>query len=153
MDWASWMRRCVELARRAEGETHPNPMVGAVILRDGIVIAEGWHEGPGKAHAEVAALRQLGGLAVGCTLVVNLEPCCHFGRTPPCTQAVIAAGLARVVVGMRDPNPIVDGRGLDLLRNAGIEVITDVEVDVCEQLNHQFIQWVSETAQGRSPTP
>jgi diaminohydroxyphosphoribosylaminopyrimidine deaminase / 5-amino-6-(5-phosphoribosylamino)uracil reductase len=142
IDWGMWMRRCLELARRAEGRTHPNPMVGAVILRDGVLLAEGWHEGPGTAHAEAMALRKLGQHADNCTVVVNLEPCCHFGRTPPCTDALLAARVRRVVAGIQDPNPIVNGQGFQILREAGVEVITGIEVPLCEALNRQFIDMV-----------
>lgn len=136
------MRRCIALARRAEGKTAPNPMVGAVILRDGEVVAEGWHEGPGLAHAEVDALRRLQGSARGTTVIVNLEPCCHHGRTPPCSNALIEAGVARVVVGMVDPNPLVSGKGVRQLREAGIEVVLGVEEARCWQLNRAFVERV-----------
>ncbi|PRP91171.1 Riboflavin biosynthesis protein RibD [Enhygromyxa salina] len=136
------MRRCIALARRAEGRTAPNPMVGALILRDGQVVAEGWHEGPGLAHAEVDALRRLEGSAAGTTLVVNLEPCCHHGRTPPCSDALIDAGVARVVVGMVDPNPRVGGKGVRQLRDAGVEVVLGVEEARSWQLNRDFVERV-----------
>ena len=95
--------RCIELAKQGLGRTAPNPMVGAVIAQDGRVVAEGWHRAPGMAHAEVDALNKLDGRAEGATMYVNLEPCCHQGRTPPCTDAIIAAGISRVVVGV-EPN-------------------------------------------------
>jgi pyrimidine deaminase RibD-like protein/catechol 2,3-dioxygenase-like lactoylglutathione lyase family enzyme/LPS sulfotransferase NodH len=136
------MRRCISLALRAEGRTEPNPMVGSVILRDGQVVAEGWHEGPGKAHAEVDAMRRLEGSARGTTVVVNLEPCCHYGRTGPCSNALIEAGVARVVVGMVDPNPLVSGKGLRQLRDAGIEVVLNVEEARCWELNRAFVERV-----------
>ncbi len=139
MRYRTAMRRCLELARRAEGRTEPNPMVGAVILRDADVVAEGWHEGPGRAHAEVDALRRLETSAEGLTLVVNLEPCCHVGRTPPCSDALIRAGVARVVVGMVDPNPLVSGKGIRQLREAGIEVVLGVEESRCLELNRDFV--------------
>ena len=138
--WSHWMLRCIELARKAEGNTAPNPMVGAVILgNDGALLAEGWHEGPGQSHAELAALDLLGGSAHGATMVVNLEPCCHVVRTPPCTDAILKAGLERVVVGMIDPNPLVAGQGVDILREAGVEVVLGVEEQACRQLNHAFV--------------
>jgi diaminohydroxyphosphoribosylaminopyrimidine deaminase/5-amino-6-(5-phosphoribosylamino)uracil reductase len=111
-----------ELARRARGMVSPNPLVGAVVLRDGRLIAEGWHEGPGLPHAEVMALRAAGDLARGATLVCTLEPCSHFGRTPPCTAALIEAGIARVVVGCLDPLERTRGEGIRLLGEAGIAV-------------------------------
>jgi diaminohydroxyphosphoribosylaminopyrimidine deaminase/5-amino-6-(5-phosphoribosylamino)uracil reductase len=119
------MRRAVELARRGEGRVEPNPMVGAVIASPaGDVIAEGWHERFGGPHAEAAALARAGGAARGATLYVTLEPCCHHGKTPPCTDAIQAAGIARVVVAAADPYPEVAGRGIALLRAAGVAVDT-----------------------------
>jgi diaminohydroxyphosphoribosylaminopyrimidine deaminase / 5-amino-6-(5-phosphoribosylamino)uracil reductase len=132
------MQRCLVLARQALGQTAPNPLVGAVIVRDGQTIGEGFHPKAGAPHAEVFALRQAGDRARGATLYVNLEPCSHHGRTPPCADAVIAAGLRRVVVGMVDPNPQVAGRGIAKLRAAGIEVIVGVETAACQELNEAF---------------
>jgi diaminohydroxyphosphoribosylaminopyrimidine deaminase/5-amino-6-(5-phosphoribosylamino)uracil reductase len=120
------MARAVELARRGLGRTSPNPPVGAVIVKRGRIIGEGWHRRAGGPHAEVVALRGAGAAARGATLYVTLEPCAHVGRTPPCATAVRAAGIARVVVGVGDPNPRVRGRGLRLLRRAGIAVTTGV---------------------------
>ncbi|HZC74633.1 MAG TPA: bifunctional diaminohydroxyphosphoribosylaminopyrimidine deaminase/5-amino-6-(5-phosphoribosylamino)uracil reductase RibD, partial [Gaiellaceae bacterium] len=114
--------RALELAERGRGKTADHPLVGAVVERDGDVVGEGWYEYDGVRHAEVIALEQAGDAARGSTLYVTLEPCSHHGRTPPCADAVVAAGVARVVVGARDPNPVVDGRGLERLREAGIEV-------------------------------
>ena len=133
------MQRCLRLARCAEGRTAPNPMVGAVIVKEGQVIGEGFHPGAGQPHAEVFALRQAGEVARGATAYVSLEPCNHFGRTPPCSQALIKAGVARVVVGMVDPNPLVAGSGLQTLRDAGIEVAVGVEEEACQQLNEAFV--------------
>lgn len=120
------MARAVALAHRALGRTSPNPAVGAVIVKGGRVVGEGWTRPVGGPHAEVVALRQAGARARGATLYVTLEPCAHHGRTPPCIDAVIAGGIARVVVGVGDPNPRVRGRGLRALRNAGIEVTSGV---------------------------
>ena len=120
---AAALARARELARNGRGRVSPNPLVGAVILRDGRLIAEGWHEGPGLAHAEVMALRAAGTQARGATLVCTLEPCSHFGRTPPCTTAVIEAGIARVAVGCRDPLERTRSSGVGLLREAGVEVV------------------------------
>jgi diaminohydroxyphosphoribosylaminopyrimidine deaminase/5-amino-6-(5-phosphoribosylamino)uracil reductase len=114
--------RALELAERGRGKTRDHPLVGAVVASDGEVLGEGWYEYEGVRHAEVIALEQAGGAARGATLYVTLEPCSHHGRTPPCADAVVAAGVARVVVGARDPNPLVDGRGIERLRDAGIEV-------------------------------
>ncbi len=134
-----FMRRALELARRAWGDTHPNPMVGAVIVEDGVIVAEGWHTRAGEPHAEPAALAALGRAPKpGATLYVTLEPCCTHGRTPPCTEAIKAAGLRRVVVGATDPNPAHAGHGLQILREAGIEVIDGVLADDCADLNIIF---------------
>ena len=114
--------RALELAERGRGKTGDHPLVGAVVVRDGEVVGEGWYEYDAVRHAEVVALDQAGDAAAGATLYVTLEPCSHHGRTPPCADAVAAAGVARVVVGARDPNPLVDGRGIERIRDAGIEV-------------------------------
>ncbi|TBR59545.1 bifunctional diaminohydroxyphosphoribosylaminopyrimidine deaminase/5-amino-6-(5-phosphoribosylamino)uracil reductase RibD [Mastigocladus laminosus UU774] len=133
------MRRCLELAQRALGCTSPNPMVGAVIVKDGEIIGEGFHPRAGEPHAEVFALKAAGANAHGATIYVSLEPCNHYGRTPPCSEALIAAGVAKVVVGMVDPNPLVGGGGIAKLRAAGIEVIVGVEEEACRRLNEGFI--------------
>ena len=121
LDW-QWMQRALELAERGRGFVEPNPMVGAVIVRDGQLIGEGWHQRYGEAHAEVNALLEAGESGQGATLYVTLEPCCHHGKTPPCTDAVIRAGVRRVVAAMEDPFPQVAGRGAELLRAAGVEI-------------------------------
>ncbi len=133
------MQRCLQLARQALGCTSPNPLVGAVIVKDGEIIGEGFHPRAGEPHAEVFALRAAGENARGATIYVNLEPCNHHGRTPPCSEALIQAGLAKVVVGMVDPNPLVGGGGIARLQAAGIEVLTGVEEVDCRQLNEGFI--------------
>jgi diaminohydroxyphosphoribosylaminopyrimidine deaminase/5-amino-6-(5-phosphoribosylamino)uracil reductase len=133
------MRRCLELARRALGCTSPNPLVGAVIVKDGEIIGEGFHPRAGEPHAEIFALKAAGANARGATIYVSLEPCNHYGRTPPCSEALIAAGVAKVVVGMVDPNPLVGGGGIAKLRAAGIEVIVGVEEEACRQINEGFI--------------
>jgi diaminohydroxyphosphoribosylaminopyrimidine deaminase/5-amino-6-(5-phosphoribosylamino)uracil reductase len=137
-----FMRRALALARRGLGLVSPNPMVGAVVVRDGRVVGEGWHRGPGTPHAEVEALAAAGPLARGATLYVTLEPCSHHGRTPPCAPAVIGAGVAEVVVGTRDPNPLVDGRGLALLREAGVAVREGVLSGEAERLIEGFAKHV-----------
>jgi diaminohydroxyphosphoribosylaminopyrimidine deaminase / 5-amino-6-(5-phosphoribosylamino)uracil reductase len=134
------IRRCVELAKQGWGKTAPNPLVGAVIVKDGEIVGEGFHPGVGQPHAEVFALRQAGDKAAGATIYVSLEPCNHYGRTPPCAAALVAVGVAKVVVGMVDPNPLVAGRGIKTLEQAGIEVIVGVETALCEELNEGFIQ-------------
>lgn len=136
------MQRALDLAAKALGRTSPNPAVGAVIVRDGQVIGEGFHRRAGLPHAEVEALRRVRGSAEGATLYVNLEPCSHHGRTPPCADAVICAGLKRVVVGMVDPNPLVRGRGIRRLRRAGIEVQAGVLRERCERLNEDFATFI-----------
>lgn len=134
------MRRALQLAALAEGRTSPNPLVGAVVLDAlGQLVGEGFHARAGEPHAEVGALVQAGERARGGTLVVTLEPCCHHGRTPPCSQAVIKAGLARVVVAMEDPNPQVAGGGIAELRTAGIDVLVGVCEAEARKLNRAFI--------------
>lgn len=134
-----WMRHALALASRARGRTAPNPMVGAVIVRENHALAEGWHHAPGQAHAEVDALEKVGGKAPGATMYVNLEPCCHFGRTPPCTDAVLASGVRRVVVAMVDPDPRVSGRGISILREHGIEVEVGLLEDEARRLNAPYL--------------
>jgi diaminohydroxyphosphoribosylaminopyrimidine deaminase / 5-amino-6-(5-phosphoribosylamino)uracil reductase len=134
------MHRCLALAQTAQGKTAPNPMVGAVVVNNGEIVGEGFHPGAGQPHAEVFALRAAGDRATGATIYVSLEPCNHHGRTPPCSEAVIAAGIKKVVVGMVDPNPLVAGGGIERLHSAGLEVVTGVETVACEQLNEGFIQ-------------
>ncbi|KAI4330198.1 hypothetical protein MLD38_028500 [Melastoma candidum] len=134
-----YMRRCVELARKAVGCTSPNPMVGCVIVKDGKIVGEGFHPKAGQPHAEVFALRDAGGLAENATAYVSLEPCNHYGRTPPCTEALIKAKVKKVVVGMVDPNPKVDSKGVDRLRAAGVEVRVGIEEELCKKLNEPFI--------------
>ncbi|MFQ4165330.1 MULTISPECIES: bifunctional diaminohydroxyphosphoribosylaminopyrimidine deaminase/5-amino-6-(5-phosphoribosylamino)uracil reductase RibD [Nostocales] len=133
------MQRCLELARRAVGRTSPNPMVGAVIVKDGKIVGEGFHPRAGEPHAEVFALKAAGADARGATIYVSLEPCNHYGRTPPCSEALVAAGVSKVVVGMVDPNPLVAGGGIARLRAAGIEVVVGVEEEACKKLNEGFV--------------
>ena len=135
---AAYMQRALDLAARALGRTSPNPAVGAVIVRGNRIIGEGFHRKAGRPHAEIEVLKNLAGTAKGATLYVNLEPCSHHGRTPPCADAVIQAGIKRVVIGMADPNPLVKGRGIRRLRRAGVEVKTGVLRQACEQLNEDF---------------
>src|SRR5919197_3355884 len=139
-----WMSRALELAERGRGFVEPNPLVGAVVVRDGRVVGEGWHRRYGEAHAEVNALAAAGEAARGATLYVTLEPCCHHGKTPPCTDAVLRAGVRRVVAAMADPFPQVAGQGVAQLRAAGVEV----EVGVCErearELNAPYLTLLAE---------
>lgn len=137
---AHYMACAIELARRGLYTTHPNPRVGCVIVRDGQVVGEGWHVRAGEPHAEVHALRQAGELARGATAYVTLEPCSHHGRTPPCAEALVNAGLARVVAAMQDPNPEVAGRGLKRLADVGIEVLSGVLEAESRALNPGFLK-------------
>lgn len=139
------MRRALVLAERGRGTTRPNPVVGAVIVRGGRIVAEGFHARAGEPHAEVNALRALGdGKATGATMYVTLEPCCHVGRTGPCTQAIEAAGLARIVVGCRDPNPVVDGRGIARLRRAGVRIDVGVLEAESREAIRSYATWIRE---------
>ncbi|MEM9214276.1 MAG: bifunctional diaminohydroxyphosphoribosylaminopyrimidine deaminase/5-amino-6-(5-phosphoribosylamino)uracil reductase RibD [Cyanobacteria bacterium P01_F01_bin.150] len=133
------IQRCLQLAKQALGKTSPNPLVGAVVVKDNKIVGEGFHPGAGQPHAEVFALQQAGDRAQNSTVYVNLEPCNHQGRTPPCSEALIKAGVARVVVGMVDPNPKVAGSGIERLRKAGIDVLVGVEEVACQQLNEAFV--------------
>lgn len=138
------MQRCLALAQQAAGRTHPNPLVGSVVVAEGVVVGEGFHPQAGQPHAEVFALRDAGDRAQGATVYVNLEPCNHHGRTPPCTEALIAAGVGRVVVGMVDPDPRVAGSGIARLRAAGIPVTVGVEEAACQTLNEAFVYRVTQ---------
>lgn len=136
------MRRALELAERGRGLVSPNPLVGALVVSGDEVVGEGWHEGPGTAHAEVLALEGAGTRARGGTLFVTLEPCSHHGRTPPCAPAVAEAGVSRVVAAMTDPNPLVDGAGLTLLRERGIDVTVGVMAEEAARRNRAFVAHV-----------
>lgn len=140
MDDQRFMSRALTLARQGQFTTHPNPNVGCVIVRDGEIVGEGWHQRAGEPHAEVHALRMAGDKARGATAYVTLEPCSHFGRTPPCCDALIAAGVVRVVAAMQDPNPEVAGRGLYRLREAGIDVSHNLLLSDAEAINRGFLK-------------
>lgn len=145
MNHTHFMRLALRLARRGHGTTSPNPMVGAVLVKRGRIIGQGWHRRAGEPHAEIEALRDAerrGNKPAGATLYVTLEPCCTHGRTPPCTDAIIAAGIQRVVVGATDPNPKHAGRAFALLRKAGIQVVHGVLAEECAQLNEAFNHWI-----------
>lgn len=137
-----YMREALRVAANARGRTSPNPLVGAVIVREGRIIATGWHREAGTPHAEIHALRMAGELAKGATLYVTLEPCAHYGRTGPCAKAVAEAGIARVVVALRDPNPKVAGKGLAMLEEAGIEVKCGLLSREAARLNEAFLKWI-----------
>jgi len=138
------IRRTLALARRAEGMTSPNPMVGAVLVKHNRIVAEGYHKKAGTAHAEVIAIEKAGMDASGSTLYVSLEPCCHKDkRTPPCTEKIIAAKIKKVVIAMKDPNPKVSGRGIEELRKAGIEVVSGILEKNARQLNEFYIKHIT----------
>lgn len=138
-----YMLRAIELARRGEGWVNPNPLVGAVIVKDGRVIAEGWHHKYGELHAERDALKALKEPAEGATIYVTLEPCGHYGKQPPCTLAIIEHGISRVVIGSRDPNPLVAGKGVRMLREHGITVEEDFMREECDDLNPVFFHYIT----------
>lgn len=140
---SDYMRRALELAARARGRTSPNPMVGAVIVRDGKIVGEGYHQRAGTPHAEIHALRAAGERARGATMYVTLEPCCFHGRTPPCTEALITAGIAEVHMAMLDPNPRVAGRGKATLEAAGIRTVVGEEEAAARTLNAAYATWIT----------
>lgn len=146
MEYANYIAHCIEIARRGEYFVAPNPMVGAVLVGpDGQILAEGWHEKYGEGHAEVNCFKHLEMSRPRdfemsqCTLFVSLEPCSHYGKTPPCAKLIIEKGVGRVVVGMLDPNPLVAGKGVQMLRDAGIEVVVGVLEKECRELNKRFL--------------
>lgn len=138
-----FMERALRLAEKGVGSTSPNPMVGAVLVKDGEIIGEGFHKKAGEPHAEVLALKQAGERARGAELFVTLEPCSHYGRTPPCVQAIIKAGVTGVVAAMEDPNPLVSGRGIKMLEEAGIQVRVGVMEERARKLNEVFIKYIT----------
>jgi diaminohydroxyphosphoribosylaminopyrimidine deaminase / 5-amino-6-(5-phosphoribosylamino)uracil reductase len=145
MNDAGFLRLALRLARRGCGATSPNPMVGAVLVKNGKIIGRGWHRRAGLPHAEIEALRDAqkrGHKPRGSTLYVTLEPCCTHGRTPPCTDAIISAGIKKVVVGATDPNPKHSGKAFKILRRAGIEVVHGILNDECAKLNEAFNHWI-----------
>lgn len=141
---SQYMERAVSLAEKGLGWVNPNPMVGAVIVKDGRIIGEGYHRKCGDLHAERNAIASLTESAEGAVMYVTLEPCCHYGRTPPCTEAIIEQKIAKVVVGSKDPNPQVAGEGIATLRRAGIEVVEDFMKEDCDRLNPVFFHFITE---------
>jgi diaminohydroxyphosphoribosylaminopyrimidine deaminase/5-amino-6-(5-phosphoribosylamino)uracil reductase len=137
------MKRAVALARKGIGKTSPNPAVGCVIVKGGVIVGEGWHRKAGGPHAEVLALEMAGDAAQGADVYVTLEPCCHTGKTPPCSKALIKAGVKRVIAGMKDPNPKVSGGGLAALKRAGIETSCGLMEEACRAINLPFIKQVT----------
>lgn len=159
-----FMSEALRLAARARGMTSPNPMVGAVLVKGGREISRGYHRGPGQPHAEVVAIQSASTSCQGATLYVNLEPCCHFGRTPPCVDLIISSKIGRVVVGTVDPNPLVAGKGIERLRDSGIEVEVGLLERRCRVLNEAYFKYITthrpfvtlklaETLDGKIATP
>ncbi len=142
MEDSYYMHRALELAMRGVGKVNPNPLVGAVVVKNGKIIGEGWHAAYGQAHAEREALAHCSEDPAGSTIYVTLEPCCHEGKQPPCTEALIEAGVSRVVMGAPDPNPLVAGKGIAQLRDAGIEVIEGICVKECIEINKSFFHYI-----------
>ena len=138
----NYMRLAMELALKGGNRVSPNPLVGAVIVKDGEIIGQGYHEEYGGPHAEINALRSVDSSPTGATMYVTLEPCCHHGKTPPCTEALIRSGISRVVVGAKDPNPLVAGRGMEILRESGISVEMSELESECEALNRIFFHYI-----------
>ena len=139
----NYMLQAIQLAKQGEGWTNPNPMVGAVIVKNGRIIGKGYHKKCGELHAERNAIASLTESAEGATIYVTLEPCCHYGKTPPCTEAIIEQKIKRVVIGSRDPNPKVSGKGIKMLQEAGIEVIEDFMREECDRLNPVFFHYIT----------
>ncbi len=138
-----YMALALELAERGRGWVNPNPLVGAVIVKEGKIISEGWHARYGEAHAEAKAIRNATESVEGATLYVTLEPCAHFGKTPPCAQTIVAHKIAKVVIGMRDPNPLVSGKGIEILKANGIEVTVGLMATECMAQNEVFIKYIT----------
>jgi len=138
-----YMKRAIELALKGEGWTRPNPLVGAVIIKDGKIIGEGYHERYGQGHAEVNAFLNATEDVTDSTLYVTLEPCSHYGKTPPCAQLIVSKKIKKVVIGQVDPNPLVSGNGIRLLEENGIEVISGVLEAECQELNEIFLKYIT----------
>lgn len=138
-----FMKRALELAERGAGHTNPNPLVGAVIVKDGRIIGEGYHEVYGSHHAEVNAFRNAAGDVGGADMYVTLEPCSHYGNTPPCAEAIVEKGIKKVIIGLKDPNPLVSGRGIEILEKNGIEVVTGVFQEEGRKLNEIFLKYIT----------
>jgi len=135
------MQQVLRLAEKGRGHTSPNPMVGAILDRNGKIVGQGYHRGAGMPHAEMEAIKDAGRMADGSTLYVNLEPCCHFGKTPPCTDAIISAGIKKVVYPVNDPNPVVNGKGARILKKHGIEVKSGLMAEQAKKLNEAYFKY------------
>ncbi|MBN2000792.1 bifunctional diaminohydroxyphosphoribosylaminopyrimidine deaminase/5-amino-6-(5-phosphoribosylamino)uracil reductase RibD [candidate division KSB1 bacterium] len=144
VDNMTFMKRALRLAERGRGYVSPNPLVGAVIVKNNKVVGEGFHQKFGEAHAEVNAIQAAGDAAAGATMFVNLEPCPHYGKTGPCTEAILRAGIARVVIGMQDPNPVVAGKGVKFLKSKGISVVENMLSEKCTELNQGYLKFIIE---------
>ncbi len=144
MEHEKYMEMAIDLAKKGEGKVSPNPMVGAVIVKNGKIIGEGYHEYYGGLHAERNAIANCSELPVGSDMYVTLEPCCHYGKTPPCTEAIIASGIKRVFIGTLDPNSIVFGKGVKILEEAGIEVSIGINEDMCKKINEIFFHFIKD---------
>ncbi|MBG0763930.1 MAG: bifunctional diaminohydroxyphosphoribosylaminopyrimidine deaminase/5-amino-6-(5-phosphoribosylamino)uracil reductase RibD, partial [Tissierellales bacterium] len=138
------MKRALELAKLGEGHTSPNPLVGAVIVKNGKIIGEGYHEKYGENHAEVNAFLNAEEDVTGADMYVTLEPCSHYGKTPPCSERIVKEGIKKVVIAMEDPNPLVAGRGIQILKEAGIEVETGILKKEAEDLNEIFLKYIKD---------
>ena len=142
MNDTQYMHTAMQLALRAKGQTSPNPMVGCLIVKGNKILAEGWHQAAGKDHAEVAALKKMDFKARGAKMYVTLEPCVHYGRTPPCVDSILRSGIKEIVVGMKDPNPLMNGKSIALLKNAGIKTKVGVLQKELKQMNEAFIKYI-----------
>ncbi len=138
-----YMRKAIALAKKGEGYTSPNPLVGAVIVKNGTIIGQGYHEFYGGNHAEINAFINANQDVEGSTMYVTLEPCSHFGKTPPCANAIVQKKIKKVVIGLKDPNPLVSGKGIEILESNGIEVVTGILEDECKKLNEVFLKYIS----------
>lgn len=138
-----FMKRAIELAKMGTGKVNPNPLVGAVIVKSGKIIGEGYHKKYGDFHAEINALNTLSESADGAEMYVTLEPCSHFGKTPPCALAVAKSGIKKIYIGMTDPNPLVSGKGIEIIKNAGIEVISNISEKECREINQIFLKFIT----------
>ncbi len=142
-DYNFYMEKALKLAERGEGKVNPNPKVGAIVVKNNKIIGEGYHKYFGGPHAEVYALREAGERAKGATIYVTLEPCSHYGKTPPCAESIVKMGISKAIIAMKDPNPLVEGRGIDILKQNGIEVVTGIMEKESKKLNEVFIKYIT----------
>ncbi|EJP6471090.1 bifunctional diaminohydroxyphosphoribosylaminopyrimidine deaminase/5-amino-6-(5-phosphoribosylamino)uracil reductase RibD [Clostridium sporogenes] len=142
-DYDFYMKEALNLAEKGIGKVNPNPKVGAIVVKDNKIIGKGYHKYFGGPHAEVYALKEAGEKAKGATIYVTLEPCSHYGKTPPCAEAIVKAGISKAVISMKDPNPLVEGNGLDILKRNGIEVVTGIMEKESKELNEVFIKYIT----------